>query len=192
MIKKSNFFSGQRNRPILSVRQDQLHSTSGSIDDVNRKNKSKNLLTDLFVAASIGDAPGVDYFLRVQGLAVDASDGRGWKPIHHASLHGQAKVVELLIRRGANVNCKTISGLTPISLAGSCLTPRYETISLLLANKADPNVASPAGVTPLMDVCGRAYEPETEKLCNLLLMNEAKATATDIKGRDATETSLSE
>ena len=67
-------------------------------------------MTDLFVAASIGDAPGVDYFLRVQGLAVDASDGRGWKPIHHASLHGQAKVVELLIRRGANVNCKTISG----------------------------------------------------------------------------------
>ena len=60
---------------------------------MNRK-KSKNLLTDLFVAASIGDAPGVDYFLRVQGLAVDASDGRGWKPIHHASLHGQAKVVE--------------------------------------------------------------------------------------------------
>ena len=178
---------------------------------MNRRNKSKNLLTDLFVAASIGDAPGVDYFLRVQGLAVDASDGRGWKPIHHASLHGQAKVVELLIRRGANVNCKTISGwnsvlghhvfanfstsilgLTPISLAGSCLTPRYETISLLLANKADPNVASPAGVTPLMDVCGRAYEPETEKLCNLLLMNEAKATATDIKGRDATGTSLSE
>ena len=81
--------------------------------------------------------------------------------------------------------------MTPISLAGSCLTPRYETISLLLANKADPNVASPAGVTPLMDVCGRAYEPETEKLCNLLLMNEAKATATDIKGRDATGTSLS-
>ena len=81
------------------------------------------------------------------------------------------------------------SGLTPISLAGSCLTPRYETISLLLANKANPNVASPAGVTPLMDVCGRAYEPETEKLCNLLLMNEAKATATDLKGRDATGTS---
>ena len=95
---------------ISSLEKDQLHSTSGSIDDVNRKNKSKNLLTDLFVAASIGDAPGVDYFLRVQGLAVDASDGRGWKPIHHASLHGQAKVVELLIRRGANVNCKTISG----------------------------------------------------------------------------------
>ena len=36
-----------------------------------------------------------------------------------------------------------------------------------------------------MDVCGRAYEQETEKLCNLLLMNEAKATATDLKGRDA-------
>ena len=89
------------------------------------------------------------------------------------------------------VMLKISSGLTPISLAGSCLTPRYETISLLLANKADPNVASPAGVTPLMDVCGRAYEPETEKLCNLLLMNEAKATATDIKGRDATGTSLS-
>ena len=48
----------------------------------------------------------VDFFLRIAGVAVDASDVRGWRPIHHAALHGQTKVVELLIRRGANVNCR--------------------------------------------------------------------------------------
>ena len=80
------------------------------------------------MAASIGDAPAVDFYLRIVGIAVDASDVRGWRPIHHASLHGQTKVVELLIRRGANVNCCTVSGITPILLCSSCLTPRYDTM----------------------------------------------------------------
>ena len=38
------------------------------------------------------------------------------------------QVIQLLIRRGANVNCGTVSGLTPLLLAGSCLTPRFEVI----------------------------------------------------------------
>jgi ankyrin repeat protein len=63
--------------------------------------------------------------------------------------------MELLVRRGANVNCRTISGLTPILLAGSCLTPRYPVIRILLDQGANPNVSSPAGTTPLMDICGR-------------------------------------
>ena len=46
--------------------------------------------------------------MRIAGVAVDASDVRGWRPIHHAALHGQTKVVELLIRRGANVNCRRV------------------------------------------------------------------------------------
>ena len=30
----------------------------------------------------------VNYFLRVGGLSVDAADEKGWRAIHHASLHG--------------------------------------------------------------------------------------------------------
>jgi len=116
---------------------------------------SKSIMSDMFIAASVGDAALVDFYLKVGSLNVDAADSRGWRAIHHASLHGQAKVVELLIRRGANVNCGTVSRLTPVLLAGSCLTPRHDVIRMLLKQGANPNVTSPAGTSPLMDVCGR-------------------------------------
>ena len=60
-----------------------------------------------------------------------------------------------------------------------------EYVSALLAAGANPNVTSPGGVSPLMDVCGREYEPETEKLVNFLLMNKADTGMVDMKNRDA-------
>ena len=88
------YISGDRNRPVLSTRQIPIHSVTESLEDVSfrsrsKTSKQKTILTDLFVAASIGDAPQVDYFLRVEELSVDAADQRGWRPLHHASLHGQ-------------------------------------------------------------------------------------------------------
>lgn len=40
----------------------------------------------MFVAASVGDAPLLDFYLRVGSLSVDAADARGWRAIHHGSL----------------------------------------------------------------------------------------------------------
>ena len=44
---------------------------------------------------------------------------------------------------------------------------------------------SPQGTTPLMDVCGRQFDPETEKLVALLLFNKADTYLKDAQGRDA-------
>lgn len=162
-----------------------LNVTLSGASSSKSTKKTKTILTELFVAASIGDAPAVDFFLRIVGVAVDAADQRGWRPIHHASLHGQTKVVELLIRRGANVNCCTVSGITPILLSSSCLTPRLETMAALLDAGANPNMSSQNGTTPLMEVCCREHEPETEEVVTLLLMRGADTGAADSKGRDA-------
>ena len=107
--------------------------------------RPKNKVTELGVAASIGDLSAVDYFLKVCGLSVDAADERGWRAIHHAALHGQQKVVDLLVRRGASINSRTVSGLTPLLLASTCLTERYPTLDALLTAGAKPDCRSPQG-----------------------------------------------
>ena len=38
-----------------------------------------------------------------------------------------------------------------------------------------------------MDVCGRQFDPETEKLVALLLFNKANTYLKDAKGRDAVD-----
>ena len=116
---------------VVNNRAEQYQTLNLTSSSSKSSKKTKTVLTELFVAASIGDAPAVDFYLRIVGIAVDASDVRGWRPIHHAALHGQTKVVELLIRRGANVNCCTVSGITPILLCSSCLTARYDTMRLV-------------------------------------------------------------
>ena len=75
-----------------------------SLEDISfhsrsKTNKQKTILTDLFVAASIGDTPQVDYFLRVEELSVDAADQRGWRPLHHAALHGQERLNRSAMRQ---------------------------------------------------------------------------------------------
>ena len=116
---------------VVNNRAEQYQTLNLTSSSSKSSKKTKTVLTELFVATSIGDAPAVDFYLRIVGIAVDASDVRGWRPIHHAALHGQTKVVELLIRRGANVNCCTVSGITPILLCSSCLTARYDTMRLV-------------------------------------------------------------
>ena len=58
--------------------------------------RPKNKVTELGVAASIGDLSAVDYFLKVCGLSVDAADERGWRAIHHAALHGHRSALLML------------------------------------------------------------------------------------------------
>ena len=60
--------------------------------------RPKNKVTELGVAASIGDLSAVDYFLKVCGLSVDAADERGWRAIHHAALHGDRSAIFTIFR----------------------------------------------------------------------------------------------
>ena len=97
----------------------------------------------------------------------------------------------MLVQKGASINVSTVSGLTPILLAGSALTPRYDVIKILIQNGANIESKSPLGTTVLMDVAGRAYEPETEELCYMLLRNGADLKQKDNKGRTAIDYAMS-
>ena len=51
------------------------------------------------------------------GADVNAKDGGGWTPLHHATEAGHKEIAELLIANGADVNAKDKYGRTPLDWA---------------------------------------------------------------------------
>jgi ankyrin repeat protein len=101
--------------------------------------------TPLMVAAGIGwmanhstnspDGwmPAVAYCLSL-GLDVNATDQRGYTPLHGAAYIGSNEIVKLLVEKGANVKAKTKAGDTVADMANGPTRfglPHPETLALL-------------------------------------------------------------
>jgi Ankyrin repeats (3 copies) len=102
---------------------------------------------DIWEAAAAGDLGAIERHL-ANGADVN---GRGGKyrstPLHRAALAGRAEVVELLIRRGADVNAHEADNSAPLHAAA--LFGHETVVHLLVQNGADVNVANNRGETPL-------------------------------------------
>jgi ankyrin repeat protein len=44
------------------------------------------------------------------GHLLDAKDANGWTPLHEGARAGHVEVVELLVKKGANINERTMEG----------------------------------------------------------------------------------
>ncbi len=67
--------------------------------------------------------------------------------LHHASSNGNIKIVEHLLKNGADVNLKDDSDITALQLA--VLDNHKDVVAVLLKNNADPNVKGYSGLTAL-------------------------------------------
>ena len=63
---------------------------------------------------------------------------RGYTPLHEAAASGHAKVLDFLLRRAGDVNCRAYRGYTPLHLAVS--SGHVECVRVLLNNKADISI----------------------------------------------------
>ena len=102
---------------------------------------------DIWEAAAAGDLGAIERHL-ASGADVN---GRGGKyrstPLQRAALAGRVEVVELLIRRGADVNALGEDHSTPLHAAA--LFGHETVVHVLVQNGADVNVAANRGETPL-------------------------------------------
>jgi surface polysaccharide O-acyltransferase-like enzyme len=101
----------------------------------------------IWKAADAGDLEAIERRL-ADGAKVDDPDPKlGMRPLLWAALADRAEAVELLIRRGADVNAAASDGGTP--LHGAAFLGHERTVKALVENGADVNATNKRGETPL-------------------------------------------
>ena len=86
--------------------------------DVNAKSITSKE-TALIVAAKSGLTQSCKVLLD-HGADISEHDFQGWQAIHHAASSGKDDTLRYLISRGANVNCATALGVSPLHVAAAC------------------------------------------------------------------------
>ncbi|MBN1388384.1 MAG: ankyrin repeat domain-containing protein [Bacteroidales bacterium] len=91
--------------------------------DINaRRNDGRGIFTSVIFGLLMQNVD-IEFaeFILSQGADVNetatSGDVEGWAAIHYAVSNGKEDLVKFLVNKGADVNAKTIEGLTPLSLA---------------------------------------------------------------------------
>jgi len=106
--------------------------------------------TSLMDAARKGQHDAAVFMLRNNKDAVNEKMADGTTALHWAVHNGDAELVTLLIKAGADVSAVNDYGATPLSEAAVVADP--EIVRALLKAGADPNYSNEWGQTPLMSV----------------------------------------
>jgi ankyrin repeat protein len=102
---------------------------------------------ELHYRALEGDVEGVQDRLEA-GDAVSLPDRGGWTPLHFAAQDGHTEVARVLLRGGAAVDARDSFGNTPLWRAVFESRGRGDTIKVLLAAGANPDLPNESGVSP--------------------------------------------
>ncbi len=102
---------------------------------------------DIWAAADAGDVGAIERHL-ANGAAVNTLGGKlGTTPLQQAALAGRTEAVELLIRRGADLNAVAQDRGT--ALHAAAFLGHEKAVHALVQNGADVNAANIRGETPL-------------------------------------------
>jgi len=125
----------------------------------------------------------VEYLLKLNLFDINEADNSGATPLLSACNVCNVEIVNLLIKNGANINCKANNAweLTPL-LSATIHGGPIEVVKLLLNNHAEVNVKdNKVGMTPLMQAACRGYF----EIVKELVEHGADLTPKDYKGRTA-------
>ncbi|XP_022288625.2 fibronectin type 3 and ankyrin repeat domains 1 protein-like isoform X1 [Crassostrea virginica] len=146
--------------------------------DVNAKNDSGK--TALMLACFAGQFDAVK-LLRANGAKYDDYDRGGSTPIHWAVDGGNTRLIEWIIKDGADVNLKDHShGWTPLIRCASVNGNRNVALTLLVCG-AEVNIQDKDGKTALMVAIINGHQD----LVELLLQKNADITVKNLFGKTA-------
>lgn len=133
-----------------------------------------------FLAATANyDVPKIEELLK-RGVNIDVEDENGWTALHSAAKSGVAKVIRLLIEKGANVNTggKVWFRRTPLHVAAASDHEERLTVTaglLLLENGAEVDAKDTRGETALIIAAERGRREMVRQLLEKGADIEAKS-----------------
>jgi len=145
------------------------------------------------VACKKGNVEIVEYLVGVCGSPVeqrglyevpDDHSVHNVTPLWCAAVAGKVKVVETLVRYGADVNSVSDTGSTPVRSA--CFMTHLDIVKLLVRHKADIQRPNYNGGTCLIN------SVQSVELCEFLLQNGANVNAQDIQQKTALHYAIQE
>lgn len=147
----------------------------------------------LFVACKKGNVEIVEYLVSVCNANVEVKglyevqDDRTVHtvtPLWCAAVAGKLKVVEVLVKYGADVNAVSDTGSTPVRSA--CFMTHLDIVKLLVENGADIQKPNQNGGTCLIN------SVQSVELCEYLLRHGAHANAQDVQNKTALHYAIQE
>ncbi|OQD68692.1 hypothetical protein PENDEC_c032G01666 [Penicillium decumbens] len=141
-------------------------------------------------AVAYNRLPIVEMLIGVKNFDTDVEDGSNWTPLMiAASLRATEgdKIIDLLLRKGADVNVKSSSGQNALHFASS--KANISTVRTLLANKCSARVKDVRGQLPLHRAAAVGSVPIIK-----VLLEEGKSpiNATDNDGMTALHHAIAE
>ncbi|PWA75248.1 ankyrin repeat family protein [Artemisia annua] len=127
--------------------------------DVNTKDEDGE--TPLIHAARQGHTSTAKYLIEHGGANPALSSELGATALHHVAGIGHVELMELLLSVGVDVDSQSDSGTPLVWAAGHA---QQEAVKLLLKHKADPNIETDDGVTPLLSTVAAGSLPCLELL----------------------------
>ena len=107
------------------------------------KPKAKQIDQELLNACYFGNIIGVKKWLKLGANVEYVEERDGWLPLHYAARWGDVKMLQLLIKFGANVNGKTKNKETALHKCGRW--DRKDVAIILLNLGADPTIKNTDG-----------------------------------------------
>ena len=147
----------------------------------------------LFIACKKGNVEIVEYLISVCKANVEVrgqyevQDDRTVHtvtPLWCAAVAGKLKVVEVLVKYGADVNSVSDTGSTPVRSA--CFMTHLDIVKLLVENNADIQRPNYNGGTCLIN------SVQSVELCEFLLKNGAYVNAQDVQNKTALHYAIQE
>ncbi|KAL5356983.1 ankyrin repeat-containing domain protein [Aspergillus floccosus] len=141
-------------------------------------------------AAAFNRLPIVELLVSTKNFDPDVEDGSGWTPLMIAASLKNAEgdpIIDLLLRKGADVSVKSSSGQNALHFATS--KGNLSTVRTLIANKCSARVKDRRGQLPLHRAAAIGSSPIIK-----VLLEEGKSpvNATDMDGLTALHHAISE
>ncbi|XP_073410132.1 ankyrin repeat and SOCS box protein 3 [Dendrobates tinctorius] len=118
--------------------------------------------TALFLAVESGSEAVVKLLLKYKANINGPHACSGWNPLHQASYMGRTDLLQLLLKNGADKECKDDFGITPLFIAAQY--GKYECLHLLQSVGADVNCQAKDKATPLFIAAQEGHEKCAELL----------------------------